>query len=98
MHEVADCGALAVDHQLRHLALLDGQELGDESGGVAVRVSRQDTLKTRKLMAPIAPIAARSAAAWSAASLLVPHGLLGATAVLSLTAASACASEGITPV
>jgi hypothetical protein len=48
------------------------------------------TLKARRLMAPIAPVAARSAAAWSAASLLLPYGLLGATGVVSVIGCSVC--------
>src|ERR687894_467011 len=48
------------------------------------------TLKARRLIAPIAPVAARSAAAWSAASLLVAYGLLGATAAVSLIGCLAC--------
>jgi hypothetical protein len=47
-------------------------------------------LKARRLMAPIAPAAARSATAWSATSLLLPYGLLGATGVVSLIGCSAC--------
>jgi hypothetical protein len=39
VHEVAHRGAVAVDDQLRRPALLDGQELGDEPGRVAVGVS-----------------------------------------------------------
>jgi len=35
VHEVADCGALAVDDQLGCSALLDGQELGNEPGRIA---------------------------------------------------------------
>src|ERR687894_2066308 len=49
------------------------------------------TLKARKLIAPIAPVAARSAAAWSAASLLVPYGLFGARTAVSLIGCWACA-------
>lgn len=92
VHEVADRGALAIDDQLRRLALVDGQESGNEPGGVTVGVCGQGSGDVEGAQADRSdrPLAARSVAAWSAASLLVPYGLLGASTAVSLIGCSSC--------